>query len=46
VAIVPREVAEEAIGRAEEVIREENRIRAAVVEGMHPVTAYEKFGRF
>ena len=46
VAVVPREVAEEAICRAEAVIREENRIRAAVVEGMHPVTAYEKFGRF
>jgi regulator of RNase E activity RraA len=46
VAIVPREVAEEAIGRAEEVVREENQIRTAVGKGMHPVTAYQKFGRF
>jgi hypothetical protein len=24
----------------------ENQIRTVVVQGMHPVTAYEKFGRF
>ena len=46
VAIVPREVAEEAVGRADKVTREENLIRTAVAKGMHPVTAYAKFGRF
>jgi len=46
VAIIPRDVAEEATSRAEVVIREENQIRTAVVKGMHPVTAYQKFGRF
>ena len=46
VAIIPRELAEVAIGKAEEVIREENQIRKAVAAGMHPVTAYQKFGRF
>jgi 4-hydroxy-4-methyl-2-oxoglutarate aldolase len=46
VAIIPQEFAELAIGKAEEVIREENQIRKAVAEGMHPVTAYQRFGRF
>src|ERR1022692_3253146 len=46
VTIIPGQAAEEAIGRAEEAIRVENHIRAAVAEGMHPVTAYEKYGRF
>jgi 4-hydroxy-4-methyl-2-oxoglutarate aldolase len=46
VAIIPRLAAEEAIGRAEEAVREENHIRTAVKEGMHPVTAYQKYGRF
>jgi len=39
-------VAEEAVGRADKVTREENLIRTAVAKGMHPVTAYAKFGRF
>jgi hypothetical protein len=44
--IIPRQVAEEAIGRAEEVIRAENHIRTAVIEGIDPVTAYQQYGRF
>jgi 4-hydroxy-4-methyl-2-oxoglutarate aldolase len=46
VVIIPRQAAGKAIGRAEEAIRAENLIRKAVVEGMHPVTAYRKYGRF
>lgn len=46
VVIIPAEAAEEAIGKAEAVIREENYIRRAVVEGMHPVAAYRRWGRF
>ena len=45
-AIIPRQVAEEAIGRAEEVIRAESHIRTAVIEGIDPVTAYQQYGRF
>jgi 4-hydroxy-4-methyl-2-oxoglutarate aldolase len=46
VVIVPQDVAEEVIARAEAVIGEENQIRKAVIEGMDPAAAYEKFGRF
>jgi 4-hydroxy-4-methyl-2-oxoglutarate aldolase len=46
VVIIPAGAAEEAIGKAEAVIREESHIRRAVVEGMHPVAAYERWGRF
>jgi 4-hydroxy-4-methyl-2-oxoglutarate aldolase len=45
-AIIPRQVAEEAIGRAEEVIRAESHIRTAVIEGIDPVTEYQQYGRF
>jgi 4-hydroxy-4-methyl-2-oxoglutarate aldolase len=46
VVVIPRQAAEEAIGRAEEVVGEESHIRTAVIEGMDPTTAYEKYGRF
>lgn len=46
VAIIPRQAAEEAIDKAEGVVRAENHIRTAVMEGMHPLTAYRKYGRF
>lgn len=46
VVVVPAKVAEEVIARAEEVIRTEDSVRQAILEGMHPVQAYEKFGRF
>ena len=46
VLIIPQLVAEEVIGKAEEVIRTENLVRKAILEGMHPVQAFEKFGRF
>ena len=46
VLIIPQLVAEEVIGKAEEVIRTENLVRKAILEGMHPVQAFEKYGRF
>jgi regulator of RNase E activity RraA len=46
VVVVPQQVAEEVIGKAEAVIGAENLIRKAVIEGMDPVTAYDRFGRF
>jgi len=46
VVIVPARVAEEVIERAEAVVRTEDLVRKAILEGMHPVQAYEKFGRF
>ena len=46
VGIIPRQAAEEAIGKAEGVVRAENHIRTAMMERMHPLTAYRKYGRF
>lgn len=46
VLTIPASVAEEVIGKAEEVIRTENHLRKAVLEGMAPVEAYRKYGRF
>jgi len=46
VLIIPAQVAEEVIGKAEEVIGTENQLRKAILEGMQPLAAYEKFGRF
>src|ERR1700733_2850959 len=46
VAIIPQDVANEVITKAEEVIQTENLVRKAILEGAHPVEAYRKFGRF
>jgi 4-hydroxy-4-methyl-2-oxoglutarate aldolase len=46
VLILPVEIAEEVITKAEEVIRTENLVRKAILDGMLPLDAYEKFGRF
>ncbi len=46
VLIIPVEIAEEVITKAEEVVRTENLVRKAILEGMLPIDAYEKFGRF
>lgn len=46
VLIIPQAIAEEVIGKAEAVVHTEDLVRKAILEGMHPVKAYEKFGRF
>lgn len=46
VIIVPKAIAEEVISKAEEVVKTENQVRLAILEGMHPVDAYRRFGRF
>jgi 4-hydroxy-4-methyl-2-oxoglutarate aldolase len=46
VLVIPVEIASEVISKAEEVIRTENLVRRAILEGMLPLDAYEKFGRF
>ena len=46
VLVIPAKVAAEVIGKAEEVIGTENHLRKAILEGMLPLAAYEKFGRF
>ncbi len=46
VVIIPQDVANEVITKAEEVVQTENLVRKAILEGVHPVEAYRKFGRF
>lgn len=46
VVIIPADVRDEVLERAEEVVRTESEVRAAVLEGMPPLDAYERFGKF
>ena len=46
VVIIPRELAEEVIVRTEEVVATETDMRRALIGGMDPVEAYEKYGKF
>lgn len=46
VVVIPQGVAEEVITKAEEVVHTENLVRKAILEGVHPVKAYETYGRF
>jgi len=46
VLIIPQEIAEEAITKAEEVVHTENLVRKAILEGVLPLDAYNKYGRF
>jgi 4-hydroxy-4-methyl-2-oxoglutarate aldolase len=46
VLVIPVEIAEEVLVKAEEVVSTENHVRKAVIEGTHPVDAYKKYGRF
>jgi len=46
VVVIPREVMPQVLERAEEVVHTENEVRKAILEGVHPVEAYRKHGRF
>lgn len=46
VVVIPQQVAEEVIRKAEEIVRTENLVRKAILEGVHPLEAYERYGRF
>ena len=46
VVIVPRAIAEEAVAKTEEVVATESDMRAALLGGMDPVAAYERYGKF
>jgi regulator of RNase E activity RraA len=46
VLIIPRRVAEEVITKAEEVVHTENLVRKAILEGVLPLDAYNRYGRF
>ena len=46
VVVVPAAVAGEVIARTEEVVATESDMRRALIEGMDPVAAYNKYGKF
>jgi regulator of RNase E activity RraA len=46
VMVIPQAIAEEVVTKAEEVVKTENLVRKAILEGVLPLEAYEKYGRF
>ena len=44
--IIPQKIAEEVVTKAEEVVQTENQVRAAILRGVLPLEAYQRFGRF
>jgi regulator of RNase E activity RraA len=46
VVVVPRELAAEVVARTEEVVATESAMRRALIGGMDPVAAYDKYGKF
>jgi len=46
VVIIPRALAEKAVAQAEEVVATESEMRQALISGMDPVEAYNKYGKF
>ena len=46
VLVIPQAAAADVVAKAEEVIHTENHVRRAILEGVHPVDAYHRYGRF
>ena len=46
VVVIPGAIAEDAVARTEAVVATENQVRAAILAGMDPVEAYERYGKF
>lgn len=46
VLAIPGEITLQVLEKAEEVVNTENLVRKAILEGVHPVDAYRKYGRF
>jgi 4-hydroxy-4-methyl-2-oxoglutarate aldolase len=46
VVVIPRAMAEEVVGKTEEVVATESDMRRALVGGMDPVEAYDRYGKF
>ena len=46
VVIIPRALAEDVVTKTEEVVATESEMRRALVSGMDPVEAYERYGKF
>jgi len=46
VVIVPQAIAEDVVAKTEEVVATESEMRAALIGGMDPVAAYNRYGKF
>jgi regulator of RNase E activity RraA len=46
VVVIPQTIAEEVVTKAEEVVQTENLVRAAILKGVLPLEAYQRYGRF
>ncbi len=46
VVIIPRLLAPEVVAKTEEVVATETEMRRALIGGMDPVNAYNKYGKF
>ena len=46
VVIIPQQIAGEVVAKAAEVVQTENLVRKAILQGTHPLEAFDKYGRF
>ncbi len=46
IVIIPKEIIEDVIIKTEEVLRTENKVRTAILNGIDPVEAYLQYGKF
>jgi regulator of RNase E activity RraA len=46
VIVIPKQITLEVLEKSEEVVNTENLVRKAILQGVHPVEAYRKYGRF
>jgi regulator of RNase E activity RraA len=46
IVVIPGAIAEEVVQETEEVLRKENLVRKAILQGVDPVQAYLQYGKF
>ncbi len=46
IVVIPGDLAEEVVGRVEQVVQTENLVRKAILEGVDPKEAYLRYGKF
>lgn len=46
VVVIPQDIVAEVLVRSEDVVHTENQVRKSILQGVHPVDAYQKYGRF
>ena len=46
IVVIPQDIAAEVVARVEDVIRTENKVRTAILDGVPPQEAYLRYGKF